>query len=149
MPKKRRNGGRSRKGRGKTTQVDCDHCMCKPPKDKAVHRFNSRQIVDAGAMNDLRAASAYEAYTVPKLYAKSYYCISCACHSRIVRVRNRVERRNREAPKRFTRRPEGDRKDGDRKEGDRRGPRKEGDKPAEGAAPAAEAPAAEAATAAV
>lgn len=32
MPKKRRNGGRSRHGRGKTTMVDCGHCRCKPPK---------------------------------------------------------------------------------------------------------------------
>ena len=122
MPKKRRNGGRSRKGRGKTRQVDCVHCMCKPPKDKAVHRFNIRQIVDSGAMNDIRAACAIESYMVPKLYAKSYYCISCAVHSRIVRVRNRQARRNRDPPVRFRRRPDGDRKDG--KDGDRRGPRK-------------------------
>ena len=32
MTKKRRNGGRSRHGRGHTRMVDCDHCGCKPPK---------------------------------------------------------------------------------------------------------------------
>ena len=43
------------------------------------------------------------AYTLPKLYSKNYYCISCAVHSRIVRVRNVQARRVREPPVRFKR----------------------------------------------
>ncbi len=43
------------------------------------------------------------AYTLPKLYSKNYYCISCAVHSRIVRVRNVQKRRIRDPPVRFRR----------------------------------------------
>jgi len=50
------------------------------------------------------------AYSVPKLYSKNYYCISCAVHSRIVRVRNTEKRRIREPPVRFRR--TGDKRDG-------------------------------------
>lgn len=46
------------------------------------------------------------AYTLPKLYSKNYYCVSCAVHSRIVRVRNVIKRRSREPPVRFKRTPE-------------------------------------------
>lgn len=56
-------------------------------------------------MNDLKIACAYDSYTLPKLYNKNYYCVSCAVHSRVVRVRNREARRNREPPK-FRRRRE-------------------------------------------
>lgn len=83
MPKKRRNGGRNRHGRGHGRLVDCSHCMCKPAKasggqraqsvlevkpcpclavlqDKAIGRFMVRNMVDAGGLNDLKAASAFE-----------------------------------------------------------------------------------------
>ena len=72
-------------------------------QDKAVGRFNVRNMVDAGGLNDLKAASAYELYTMPKLFSKNYYCISCAVHSRIVRVRNVDARKIREPPVRFRR----------------------------------------------
>mmetsp|Transcript_19519 Transcript_19519/g.26377 ORF Transcript_19519/g.26377 Transcript_19519/m.26377 type:complete len:143 (-) Transcript_19519:69-497(-) len=134
MPKKRRNGGRSgKKGRGKTRQVDCAHCNCKPAKDKAIKRFIVRNIVDSGAMNDLKASCAYDLYALPKWYMKTYYCISCAVHMRVVRVRNRQMRRNRQPPQRFRRRDDG-------------GKKPEAPKPAPtapvGAAPTAAAPAA-------
>jgi len=65
-----------------------------------------RNIVDASSMRDLREASAYEAYALPKLYVKQYYCIEAAVHQRIVRSRSAELRRNREPPQRFQRKRE-------------------------------------------
>jgi small subunit ribosomal protein S26e len=45
------------------------------------------------------------------LYTKNYYCVSCAVHSRIVRVRNVFKRRNRDPPAKF-KRSEGGRREG-------------------------------------
>ena len=55
-------------------------------------------MVDASALRDIKEASAFENYTLPKLYIKQYYCIEAAVHQRIVRVRSAEDRRNRENP---------------------------------------------------
>jgi len=84
MTVKRRNHGRNRKGRGHVgTLVVCDGCGCKPPKDKAIKRFQVRNIVDNSSMRDIRDASAYDVYTVPKMYMKMQYCVGCAVHRRV------------------------------------------------------------------
>ena len=57
-------------------------------------------MVDASALRDIRDASAFENYALPKLYIKQYYCVEAAVHQRIVRVRSSVDRRNREPPQR-------------------------------------------------
>lgn len=59
-------------------------------------------------MRDIREASMYENYVLPKVYYKMYYSIEAAIHHRIVRVRSKEARRNRAPPPRFNRpRPEG------------------------------------------
>mmetsp|Transcript_37633 Transcript_37633/g.56125 ORF Transcript_37633/g.56125 Transcript_37633/m.56125 type:complete len:114 (+) Transcript_37633:111-452(+) len=89
MPSKRRNNGRSKHGRGHTAIVRCCNCFRCVPKDKAIKRFQVRNMCDASSQRDLRDASVYSTFTMPKLYNKMIYCVSCAIHARVVRVRNK------------------------------------------------------------
>jgi small subunit ribosomal protein S26e len=104
MTKKRRNGGRNKSGRGHVKRVPCCLSGKLVPKDKAVKRFIVRNIVESAAIGDMNEATVYEGYALPKIYVKLYYGIEAAIHSRIVRVRSRADRRNRDPPRRPRRR---------------------------------------------
>ena len=103
MPVKRRNHGRNKKNRGYVKPIVCSNCGKLCPKDKAVKRFNIRDIVDASSKKDLEENKAFETYMIPKLYIKMQYCIACAIHGRIVKVRSTTDRRSRAPPVRIQR----------------------------------------------
>ena len=94
MPSKRRNNGRAKKNKGKSVIVRCCQSGRCVPKDKAIKRFQMRNIVDGSSRRDIKDNFAYDQkyFTLPKIYVKQYYSISCAIHAKIVRVRSAVGR---------------------------------------------------------
>jgi small subunit ribosomal protein S26e len=95
MPKKRRNNGRNKYNKGNAISVNCNNCTRLVPKDKAIKRFIIKNMVDSSSKKDIEDASAYseENAQMPKLFVKNQWCVSCAIHARVVKVRSTEDKR--------------------------------------------------------
>ncbi len=91
MTLKRASRGRKKGGKGSTGRVQCTNCGASVPKDKAKKVTSRLNLVEHQLAKELRAQGAYiAAPTVLK-----WYCISCAIHFGILKIRSAATRRNR------------------------------------------------------
>ncbi len=89
MPKKRKSRGRSKGGKGRSDFIHCSNCGQLIPRDKAKKVTSRISLVEPTLAKELKSAGAYIA--APKTI--KYYCVSCAVHYGLVKVRAREERR--------------------------------------------------------
>eukprot|EP00349_Pseudokeronopsis_sp_Brazil_P003761 CAMPEP_0202959938 /NCGR_PEP_ID=MMETSP1396-20130829/4138_1 /ASSEMBLY_ACC=CAM_ASM_000872 /TAXON_ID= /ORGANISM="Pseudokeronopsis sp., Strain Brazil" /LENGTH=60 /DNA_ID=CAMNT_0049678853 /DNA_START=40 /DNA_END=222 /DNA_ORIENTATION=- len=59
MPSKRRNNGRNKNNKGHNNVCNCINCGRIVPKDKAIKRFQMRNIVDASSKRDIKENYAF------------------------------------------------------------------------------------------
>ena len=91
MPVKRKSRGRSKGGKGKGSLVQCQSCGQTVPRDKAKRVSKRISMVDYVLSKELRQKGAYIASPV----TTKYYCVSCAVHRGVVKVRSKTERKRR------------------------------------------------------
>lgn len=75
--------------------MQCVQCGSIIAKDKAVSRSSNSPVIEAASMDDLNIATIYDHPEVPFFFNIETYCISCACHLKIVRVRSVIHRKER------------------------------------------------------
>ena len=91
MPLKRASRGRTKGGKGSSGVVQCTNCGQTVPKDKAKKVTSRLNLVEHTLAKELRSQGAYiAAPTVLK-----WYCISCAIHYKILKIRSADNRRKR------------------------------------------------------
>ncbi|MCD6490830.1 MAG: 30S ribosomal protein S26e [Candidatus Njordarchaeia archaeon] len=91
MPYKRKNRGRS-KGRGKkgrSETVHCSNCGRLIPADKAIKKVVWVPTVTGAMAKELEKAGT----VIPRKRVIRYYCVSCAIHFGIVKIRARESRK--------------------------------------------------------
>ncbi len=97
MPSKRKSRGRSKGGKGSSGVIQCASCGSMVPRDKAKKVTKRLSIVDYALAKELRQKGTYIAVPTDT----KYYCVSCAVHRGIVKVRAENERHMRTRPRRF------------------------------------------------
>jgi small subunit ribosomal protein S26e len=91
MPGKRKSRGRAKGGKGRSDLVQCSSCGALVPADKAKKVSRPVTLVEPTLAKELRQRGAY----LPMHVQTKYFCVSCAVHRGIVKVRARDERRTR------------------------------------------------------
>ena len=91
MPKKRKSGGRSKGGQGRSGSVQCSFCGAQVPRDKAKKSTRRVSLVNPTLGKELRQKGAY----LPSHVTTKYFCISCAVHRGLVKVRAKDSRKPR------------------------------------------------------
>jgi len=90
MPVKRKSRGRSKGNKGKGSLVQCQGCGQQVPRDKAKRVSRRVSLVDSLLYKELKQQGTY----IASSHETKYYCISCAVHRGVVKVRNKNERRS-------------------------------------------------------
>ena len=91
MPLKRASRGRRKGGKGSSDRIQCTNCGATVPRDKAKKVTSRLNLVEHTLAKELRAQGAYIASpTILK-----WYCISCAIHFKILKIRSSAKRRER------------------------------------------------------
>ncbi|MCK5627849.1 30S ribosomal protein S26e [Candidatus Bathyarchaeota archaeon] len=91
MPSKRKSRGRSKGSKGSSGRVQCGSCGQLVPRDKAKKSTRRVSFVEPQLAKELRQKGTYLAsWTDTK-----HYCISCAVHRGIVKVRAQKDRHSR------------------------------------------------------
>ncbi|MCS7120232.1 MAG: 30S ribosomal protein S26e [Nitrososphaerota archaeon] len=90
MPNKRKSRGRSKGQKGRSSVVQCSGCGELVPRDKAKKTTRRLSFVDPILSKELRQKGAY----LPTYATTQYYCVSCAVHRGIVKVRAKELRKS-------------------------------------------------------
>jgi len=99
LTKKRRSGGRSKGGKGRSGMVQCSYCGAQVPRDKAKRQTKYTSLVDSRILKELRDQGA----SINRTKTTKYMCISCAVHRGNVKIRSKDDRKyvpRRRRPKR-------------------------------------------------
>jgi small subunit ribosomal protein S26e len=101
MTKKRSSGGRSKGDKGSSGTVQCSICGALVPRDKAKRQTRYTSLVDSRLLKELQQQGS----TLTRTKVTKYYCISCAVHRGVVKVRGKDERKFVPRRRRFRPRP--------------------------------------------
>jgi len=91
MPKKRESRGRRKGDKGKARVIQCDNCGRLVPEDKAICVTRTYSPVDPQLAAELEKKGAI----IPRYPVTKCYCISCAIHYGLVKIRAEEERKPR------------------------------------------------------
>ncbi len=92
MPLKRASRGRRKGGKGSSDRIQCVNCGATVPRDKAKKITSRLNLVEHALAKELKTQGTYIA--TPKIL--KWYCISCAIHFRILKIRSESSRRQRQ-----------------------------------------------------